>query len=116
MLSIMKGRAVEEVLEKKVGQLYRDCLGHELANVSCKLTNDLDLMIFMEGVRSPLESFLAQQGKPKTAQEVNITIGNILIERLSRTLIEEMDLSVCHIVRLRPFHPDQMSLIATLDG
>lgn len=105
----------EAPLENEISQLYFNCVGHHLSAVSCTFLQNLELVIFMEGTRSPLENFLETQGDALLARKMRDAINQIIRGKLHQTIERGFSLSTARIALLEPTSPEMLSLIVTFD-
>ncbi len=105
----------EASLEDEISQLYFDCVGHHLSVVSCTFLHNLELVIFMEGTRSPLEHFLSIQGDAVLAERMRNAINQIIKGKINQTIERGFSLSTARIAFLEPTSPGKLNLIVAFN-
>ncbi len=105
----------EAPLESEISQLYFNCVGHRLSKVACTFLQNLELIICMEGTRSPLEHFLVTQGNFMLAEKMCDAMNQIIRDKLHQTIERKFGLSTARIAFLKPALPEKLNMIVTFN-
>ncbi len=108
-------KRLEASLENEISQLYFNCVGHHLSEVSCTFLQNLELVISMEGTRSPLEYFLSTQGDAVLAERMRDAINQIIKGKINQTIERGFSLSTARIALLEPTSPEKLNLIVAFN-
>ncbi|PZO48511.1 MAG: hypothetical protein DCF15_17840 [Phormidesmis priestleyi] len=114
-LELRNLKRFEAPLENEISQLYFNYVGHHLSAVSCTFLQNLELIIFMEGTRSPLENFLETQGDAILARRMRDAINQIIKGKLYQTIERGFSLSSARVAFLEPTSSEKLSLIVTFN-
>lgn len=107
-------RQAEDRLETKIEQIYSECVGHSLKEVHCAFLITSDLYIHMDGVVSPSEVFLTQQGSRDLAIQMRHAINQIVQGKINEALEQDLSVKADKARFLKPERKEQLNVLVRL--
>ena len=87
--------AIEQAIESELKELIQDAIGHCPADVSCTFVGQSDLAILIEGVSTPLDSFLQCYCPSEVVSQyrkgLQLAIGNRVQRLIEQTIERPID-------------------------
>ncbi|HBB34636.1 MAG TPA: hypothetical protein DDZ80_21100 [Cyanobacteria bacterium UBA8803] len=104
---------VERTLSQRIQALYRNQLGHQPSQVTCRLFAD-KLAIVAEDSITPAEQLLAQEGQEQLAQKVRSGLDEVTKPQLKALIEEILAVSVTDLLSDATLETGRIGMIAIL--
>lgn len=107
-------KQIERLLAQRIQALYRTCLEHQPAKVSCQLFDE-KLAIVIEGSVTPAEQLLVNNGNEELASKVRFDLYKAFQPHMKALIQEVMGVSVVELLSDATLKTGRLGAIAVLE-
>ena len=110
----IKINKIEPLLFRKIKDIYRDRLEHQLDNISCRLF-DRTLIIMLEGIITSPEKLLKNSARLDLANQVRESIDSVIHPQIKNIIEEVLDVKVVDFLSDTTIDNDLTAAIAIFE-
>lgn len=107
-------KQIERLLAQRIQALYRTCLEHQPAKVTCQLFDE-KLAVVIEGSVTPAERLLVNNGNAELASKVRFDLYKAFQPHMKALIEEVMGVSVVELLSDATLETGRLAAIAVLE-
>jgi uncharacterized protein YbcI len=107
-------KQIERLLAQRIQALYRTCLEHQPAKVTCQIFDE-KLAIVIEGSVTPAEQVLVNNGNAELASKVRFDLYKAFQPHMKALIEEVMGVSVVELLSDATLETGRLGAIAVLE-